>query len=94
MRIFWTEDGERLQLAARERQVLRLIALGAAKKTIAHQLGITEGTVKVYTCRLFLLLGLSSRVEVALWCVCHPEALNGVPVAREPRIPACLLPAA
>lgn len=54
----------------RERDVLEGLALGLANKEIAARGGIVEGTVKVYTHRLFdklAPLGLDNRVKLALW---------------------------
>lgn len=92
MRSFETTGGELIQLSAREREVLRLAARGYANKEIAAQLDITEGTVKQYLCALFAVLRFENRTAAALWCICHPEALEGALVPIEPRIPAVLLP--
>ncbi len=38
----------------REKQVIDLLSEGCANKEIAYRLGITEGTVKMYTSKLYL----------------------------------------
>ena len=52
-------------LTAREHQLVDAIALGLCNKEIATRLGIEEGTVKVYCCRLFAKTGMT-RFEIAL----------------------------
>lgn len=58
----------------RERQTLRLIANGLSNKLIARELGISDGTVKVYVKSLLRKLNLRSRLELAAWVHAHPEA--------------------
>ncbi len=53
----------RVQLTARELDVLRLLSDGKANKQIASDLGVTESTVKLHTNNLFQKLGVSSRTE-------------------------------
>lgn len=53
-------------LTPRERQIIRLIALGASNKEIAHQLSITERTVKAHLTNVFQKLGLSTRLQLAI----------------------------
>ncbi len=50
-------------LTARERDVLELVSHGHANRTIAHQLGISEHTVKFHLSSIFSKLGVSSRTE-------------------------------
>jgi two-component system nitrate/nitrite response regulator NarL len=56
-------------LTPREKQIIKLIALGLPNKLIAKKLSITEGTVKVHVKHLLKKLQLRSRVEVAVWAV-------------------------
>ena len=56
-----TEQGE--DLTAREREVLQLVALGLANKTIAARLGISEHTVKFHVAAILGKLGAGSRTE-------------------------------
>lgn len=53
----------RIDPTARELDVLRLLATGAANKEIGAILGISESTVKVHVTRLFEKLGLTSRTQ-------------------------------
>lgn len=52
-------------LTGREGQTLVLIAEGMSNKQIARELGISDGTVKVYVKNLLRKLGARSRLELA-----------------------------
>lgn len=60
--------GERpeLKLTKRQREVWERIALGRMNKTIAHELGIGEPTVKHHIHLLCEIAGVSNRVKLAL----------------------------
>ncbi len=60
-----THDG-RPSLAPRERQLIGFVRKGLRNREIAEQLGVTEGTVKVYLHAVFEKLGVSSRTELAI----------------------------
>jgi DNA-binding NarL/FixJ family response regulator len=53
-------------LSPREREVLRLLAVGSSNREIARTLGITERTVKAHLHRVFDVLGATDRVQAAL----------------------------
>lgn len=53
-------------LAPRERQLIRFVRQGLRNREIAQELGVTEGTVKVYLHGVFEKLGVSSRTELAI----------------------------
>jgi two-component system, NarL family, nitrate/nitrite response regulator NarL len=53
-------------LAPRERELVRCVRQGLRNREIAEQLGVTEGTVKVYLHSVFEKLGVSSRTELAI----------------------------
>jgi two-component system, NarL family, nitrate/nitrite response regulator NarL len=53
-------------LAPRERELVRCVQKGLRNREIAKQLGVTEGTVKVYLHSVFEKLGVSSRTELAV----------------------------
>jgi len=58
-------------LTAREQEVLRLLARGAANKEIAAELSITERTARTHVSNILGKLGLASRTQAALWAVEH-----------------------
>lgn len=61
-------------LTKRERAVTGLIARGMRNRAIAVELGVTEGTVKVYLHRIYEKLSLESRMELALLASSAPES--------------------
>ena len=54
-------------LSPREEDVLREIAQGASNKEIARRLDIAETTVKIHVQHILRKLGLSSRVQAAVY---------------------------
>ena len=54
-------------LSPREEEVLREIARGASNKEIARALDIAETTVKIHVLHILRKLGLSSRVQAAVY---------------------------
>jgi DNA-binding NarL/FixJ family response regulator len=60
-------------LTKREISVIQKISEGLSNKEIAFELGLTPGSVHVYVHLLFKKLGLSRRLEVALWAREHQD---------------------
>jgi two-component system nitrate/nitrite response regulator NarP len=58
--------GKSETLAPRERQLIGFVRRGLRNREIAEQLGVTEGTVKVYMHAIFEKLGVSTRTELAI----------------------------
>ncbi len=54
-------DESAVQLTPRQLQLLRALAAGRANKELAHDLGISEATVKGYLKELYAKLGVTSR---------------------------------
>lgn len=53
-------------LTPRERELIDLVRRGMRNRDIASQLGVTEGTVKVYLHAIFDKLGVDNRTELAM----------------------------
>ena len=64
-------------LTAREWEVLALIGEGLSNRLIARRLGIAEKTVKAHLTSIFSQIGVTDRVQAALWWSRHggPDAL-------------------
>ena len=60
-------------LSPREQEVACLVAEGMSNQDIAKQLKLCEHTVRNYIFHIFNKLGLSSRVELALYALSQPE---------------------
>jgi two-component system, NarL family, nitrate/nitrite response regulator NarL len=58
-------------LTLRERQVIGAIVDGATNKDIGKQFGLSEQTVKNHLSHIFDKLGVSNRLELALYAVHH-----------------------
>lgn len=56
-------SAEQMGITKRQKEVLDLLAEGKPNKEIAKLLGLTPGTVKMHTSRLFKLLNVSNRTE-------------------------------
>jgi DNA-binding NarL/FixJ family response regulator len=54
-----------VSLTPREREIVAFLRQGMRNKQIAGEMGITEGTVKIYLFRLFHKLGVRNRFELA-----------------------------
>lgn len=73
----WLEKGltdrllssKRVVVTPRQRELMFLLAQGRKNKEIAHLLGVTEGSVKVYLSHLFQKLGVNDRFELALFAL-------------------------
>lgn len=89
MRHTKSEAGRLVELGRQERAVLRQLLPGRENKEIAHALGISEGTVKVYLTHVAAGLNLHTRGELVAWALSHPLALAGYAVSRDPHPDGC-----
>ena len=62
-------------LSPREQDVVRLVAEGLTNREISHQLRLSEHTIKNYVFRVYDKLGVSNRVELALFSISPDETL-------------------
>ncbi|NTV95132.1 MAG: response regulator transcription factor [Thiobacillus sp.] len=60
------ESGRQESLTRRQVEVLRELAKGLNNKQIAHNLNVTEGTVKIHLATIFRVLNVNSRTEALL----------------------------
>ncbi|HJS93716.1 MAG TPA: response regulator transcription factor [Solirubrobacteraceae bacterium] len=63
--------GQSHPLTDREREVLQLVARGLPNKLIARELGISEKTVKAHLTTVFQRIGVTDRVQAAMWARDH-----------------------
>jgi DNA-binding NarL/FixJ family response regulator len=54
-------------LTPREREILRLVALGRSNAEVARSVWLTEQTVKVHLSKTYRKLGVSNRTEASRW---------------------------
>ena len=62
---------ERDRFSPRERDILNGLAQGGSNKEIARTLDLAESTVKIHVQNIFKKLGMTSRVQVALYAAEH-----------------------
>jgi two-component system nitrate/nitrite response regulator NarL len=65
------------KLTPREREILACLARGESNKLIARVLDLAESTVKIHVQNILKKLGLSSRVQAAVFAV--EQGLNSAP---------------
>lgn len=65
-----------LNISPREREVLRLLVDGCSNREIAHDLGITEPTVKAHVAQLMRKLGVPNRTALSVHTI--TKSLLGV----------------
>ena len=59
------------RITAREREIAQLLSAGASNKEIAQKLNVTERTVKAHLTAIFRKLGISGRLQLALFVLEH-----------------------
>ena len=62
---------ERSPLSTREREIVALVAQGYKNKEMAEKMFISEQTVKNHLHNIFDKLGVSDRLELALYAIHH-----------------------
>ena len=69
------------RITAREREIAQLLSAGASNKEIARRLSVTERTVKAHLTAIFRKLGITGRLQLALFVLEHsrpPGASGGI----------------
>ena len=69
-------------LSSQEDKVVHLVANGLTNREIASELGLSEHTVKNYLFKIFDKLGVSTRVELALYAMSNSESSRGQAAAK------------
>jgi two-component system, NarL family, nitrate/nitrite response regulator NarL len=64
-------DPRKPPLSPRESEILCLVATGSSNKEVARALGVAESTVKIHVQHILRKLGLSSRVQAAVYAAEH-----------------------
>jgi two-component system nitrate/nitrite response regulator NarL len=73
---------ERSPLSTREREIVALVAQGFKNKEMAEKMFISEQTVKNHLHNIFDKLGVSDRLELALYAIHKGLHLTGEPPIR------------
>jgi DNA-binding NarL/FixJ family response regulator len=66
-----TSPRHRVRLSPKELQIVAGVTQGLRNKDIAQEVGTTEQVVKNYLRKVYDKLGVSDRLELALYCVHH-----------------------
>ncbi len=80
------------RLTDKEMLIVSCVAQGMKNKDIASEIGTTEQVVKNYLRRVYDKLGVSDRLELALYCVHHRLLENAAPRKAETEQPEMRLP--
>ena len=79
------------RLSPKELSIISCITRGMRNKEIAYQIGTTEQVVKNYLRKIYDKLGVSDRLELALYCLHHQVLKNEgdghEPAFQDPGIP-------
>jgi DNA-binding NarL/FixJ family response regulator len=66
-----TSPRSRLKLSPKEMRIIAGVTQGLRNKDIAQEVGTTEQVVKNYLRKVYDKLGVSDRLELALYCMHH-----------------------
>jgi two-component system, NarL family, nitrate/nitrite response regulator NarL len=77
-----SRDRDRSPLSQREREIVVLVAQGFKNKEMAEKMFISEQTVKNHLHNIFDKLGVSDRLELALYAIHKGLHLAGEPTPR------------
>ena len=78
------------KLTPRELEIMSCITQGMRNKEIAYKLGTTEQVIKNYLRKVYDKLGVSDRLELALYCLHHQILKQQVLAAAPASIPEAL----
>ena len=63
-------------LTRREAEIAQLVLQGLPNKTVAEQLGVVEGTVKIHLHNIYRKLGISKRTGLMLGMIANGRAMT------------------
>src|ERR1700731_730503 len=63
-------------LTPREAEVVRLLAEGMSTRELSQKVGVTEHTVRNYLSKIYDKLGVSGRVELALYAITREDMVS------------------
>lgn len=66
-----------MKLTQRERAIVAGLLAGCTNRDLARRFGTSEQTVKNQISTLFAKVGVSSRLELAVWAMRHRGLLGG-----------------
>jgi DNA-binding NarL/FixJ family response regulator len=72
------------RLSDKELLIVSFVSQGMRNKEIAQQVGTTEQVIKNYLRKVYDKLGVSDRLELALYCIHHRLMEKGAPAAAAP----------
>jgi two-component system nitrate/nitrite response regulator NarL len=72
------------RLSDKELLIVSCVSQGMRNKEIAQQVGTTEQVIKNYLRKVYDKLGVSDRLELALYCIHHRLMEKGAPAAAAP----------
>lgn len=78
-----TAAGNAWLLTPREQEVIRLVAEGLTNRQIADALNLSQHTIKNHLLRMFEKLEVSTRAELVLTALGHPDAARSCPITPE-----------
>ena len=72
------------RLSEKELAIIACITRGMRNKEIAYQIGTTEQVIKNYLRKIYDKLGVSDRLELALYCLHHQILKNDADAGEVP----------
>jgi two-component system nitrate/nitrite response regulator NarP len=78
---------KQVNLSPRESEIVKLLSRGLKNKEIADEMGLAEGTVKIYLSRLFQKTGAKDRLELALFGLKNTRPSGGPPALVRTSVP-------
>jgi DNA-binding NarL/FixJ family response regulator len=81
-----TDPKTQPRLSTKELSIIACITRGMRNKEIAYQIGTTEQVVKNYLRKIYDKLGVSDRLELALYCLHHQILKSDAHTAEVPLV--------